>query len=691
MDSHVPKRSKAKSLVNPLSGGAPWGCALFLTVATTIAYSNSFNAAFHFDDHIRIEENFGIRSLWPISAAMENTTRPLGMTTFAINYAVHGYDVWGYHATNLVIHIAAGLTLFGIVRRTLLRGRLAQKYCLNATPLAFVVALIWTVHPLNTESVTYIVQRLESLMGFFYLATLYCFIRAQDSRWKPSWYAASIVCCAMGMGTKEVMVTAPVMVLWYDRVFVADSWRKLWQDRWSYYACLVSTWGLLVWCMLRYQEDFENGLIGAVSGLTPLSYLFSESSVITHYLRLSLWPFGQCLDYGWPVTRTAEEVLPTLILVGALFLTTIWAIFRHPEWAFLGGWFFVLLAPTSSVVPIVDLAFEHRMYLSLAAVIAAAVFAANGAMNRMGSRCGLSLRGLSLLKGSLAAIVVAQMAVLTWGRNEVYQSEIGLWEDTVRQAPMNARAHGNLAAALRLHGRLDESFEHCRQAIEIAPNSADAQTDYGVVLAERGDVKASVIHHRKALDLKPNNPHVHCNLAISLWKLDLRKEAMRHFERAEQLAPANADIRKDFAKTIAESGLTDQALKYYQIALQIRPNDPSIYYNIGVALQDAGRLDESAGYYREAIRLSPDLAQAHNNLGIVLIASGKATDAIIHFTKAIELAPGLAVAHQNLGNALAEQGQIAKAIDQLQQALEIQPGLNRAAEQLEKLRKKLKP
>ena len=685
MTSRIPTRSAASSASKPFTKPAPWILGVLLALAAAVAYSNSFNAAFHFDDRIRIEENFAIRALWPISVPIADTTRPVCMFTFAVNYALHGYDVWGYHVVNLTIHIAAGLTLFGIVRRTLSRGTLTPTYRVSATPLAFTIALIWTLHPLNTEAVTYIVQRLESLMGLCYLATLYCFIRAQDAPRKTPWYAASIVCCALGMGTKEVMVTAPLMVLWYDRVFAASSWRSLWRERRGYYACLASTWFVLAWCMWRWQEDFEIGMIGKVKGLTPLSYLLSQAGVITHYLRLSFWPFGLCLDYGWPVAQTAHEILPPLILVGSLFVATVWAVFRRPAWGFVGGWFFCVLAPTSSIVPINDLAFEHRMYLALAAVVIASVLSANSILDWMANFNTLLKRRMPFLKRVLATIVVAQMAILSWGRNEVYHSKLGLWEDTVRQAPGNARAHGNLAAELRIHGRLDESFDHCQQAIKLDPDSADAQTDYGVALMDRGDIETSVGHHRRALEIKPNHHLAHCNLAVSLWKLGRRKEAMGEFEKAEKLAPSSADIRSNFAKALAEGGSTDQALGYYKIALEIRPNDPSIHYNAGVALQDAGRFDEAAQHYRQAIRLAPDLEQAHNNLGITLIALGKIDEAILHFSKAVELAPGLAAAQQNLGHAYADRGQVDNAIEHLQKALEIQPDLPTAAARLKSL------
>ncbi len=675
--SIVPTTTSRRHVMLALSG---------LALAAALAYSNTFNVPFVFDDRHRIEENPDIRQLWPISVSMTDSNRPIGMLSFAVNYALHGYQVWGYHATNLAIHILAGLTLFGIVRRTLSLKQFAGQFQSSADALAFTIALVWLVHPLNTQAVTYIIQRLESLMGLCYLSTLYCFIRAQDSPRRALWLAASVACCALGMAIKEVMVTAPVMVIWYHRAFLADSWRDVFRSHAPYYACLFSTWGILVWCILRSQEEYSSGNIAFVKGMTPVSYLLTQAGVISHYLRLSVWPIGLCLDYKWPIARTAREILPPLLLIGGLFLGTLWVTLRRPHWGFLGGWFFCTLAPTSSFVPIDDLAFEHRMYLALAAVVVVVVLLAKSALDWFARLYPQWKRRLPFVRYSLVAIGVVSLTSLTWARNDVYRTKIGLWEDTVRKAPYNHRAHGNLAAVLRMYGRLDESFEHSQQAIQLAPESADANSDYGVALMDRGEFEASLRYYQKAIDLVPTHHQAHANLATSLWKLGRRDESLRRFAFAQSLAPWSGEIRSDFAKALAGNKATDQALKSYEAARQTNPHDPEIHYNTGVVLQNAGQLGEAARYYREAIRLDSTHFRAHNNLGITLMESGRIDEAIAHFFKAVELAPQSAVAEQNLGLAYADAGQVAKAIEHLKKALEIQPDLRPAADRLKRLR-----
>lgn len=660
---------------------------LVLALSTIVCYSNTFDVPFLFDDQIRIEENQAIRSLWPISATIENTSRPLGMYSLC-NYALHRTEVWGYHAVNLAIHIAAGWTLFGIVRRTLSRGNLVEKFHDSAVPVAFTIALIWLVHPLNTQAVTYIVQRLESLMGLCYLAVVYSFIRAQQSTRPLMWYAASVFLCGLGMGTKEVMVTAPLMVVWYDRVFVARSWREIVSNRWGYYVGLISTWAVLAWSMLHGREDFTNGSIGVVKGLTPFSYLLSQAGVIAHYVRLAFWPYGQCLDYGWPLASSPAEVLPPLCLIVSLLFATVWAIFRRPSWGFLGGWFFVILAPTSSIVPIIDLAFEHRMYLPLAAIIAASVFAAIAGIDELVRHRKITDFQRRLVSGSFTAVVTIQMLVLTWARNEVYRSDLGLWEDTVARSPGNARAHNNLGVILQERGESDRAFIHCKRAVELAPEYADAHTHLGVKLMELGQLDAAVEHHKRSLALKPKNHKAHTNLALALWSQGLYDEGLAHFREAEALNPSIAETHNNLAKALSERGQPKEALGHYLQSLRIQPDSPTILNDAGVTLQDLGQTEEAIRRYRRAVALMPQHVPAQNNLGIALLARGDIDEAISHFRKAIEIDPESSIAYFGLGDAFATRGQTHEAIACYERSLAIQPDFPQATKRLNRLRRK---
>ena len=355
--------------------------AVGLVAFGAAAYFSSLHGVFIFDDKPAIVENPAIRQLWPLGPILRGP-RPVADLTFAVNYAIGDFHVIGYHLVNLAVHILAALTLFGIVRRTLSLPPLAERFGSAASALALAVALLWMAHPLQTESVTYIVQRAESLMGLFYLLTLYCAIRGFSSPdHRAPWHAAAVAACALGMAVKPVMVSAPLVVLAYDRLFVAPSLKSALRRSGRLYLGLAATWLILALLVSRYPAGQPTAGFG-MELLTPWQYARTQFGVIAHYLALSFRPWPLCLDYGWPVAWDVRDILPPALLVLALAGATLACLRRASPLAFPGVWFFLILAPTSSVMPIHDLCFEHRMYLPLAAVVALTVTGAYAAGRR---------------------------------------------------------------------------------------------------------------------------------------------------------------------------------------------------------------------------------------------------------------------------------------------------------------------
>ncbi len=353
-------------------GGGPAApiCWAMIALAGVIAFGNGFAAPFVFDGD-PLAEGLATGRLFPYTLGGVN--RGVAVLTFQANYLLDGTRVWGYHAVNLAIHIAAALALFGIVRRSLLRPSLAARYGSAADVLALAAALVWLVHPLETQSVTYLVQRFESLMGLCFLLVLYGFVRAADSPRPRGWLAAAVASCLIGGLCKETIVVAPLVVLWYDRALVATSWRDIWHERKGFYALLFAAGMVPVLGVVLNPAGYTKSGFLAGAAVTRWEYLRSQPGVVLHYLRLAVWPDALCLDYGWPVAASAGAIAWPLLALAALAGLTLWSIRRCPPVGLLAGWFFLCLAPTSSLVPIVDLAFEHRMYLPLAALAVAAV------------------------------------------------------------------------------------------------------------------------------------------------------------------------------------------------------------------------------------------------------------------------------------------------------------------------------
>ncbi len=647
----------------------PWSIAL----TGWWVYRHSFSGPFIFDDLHTIVTNPHIRHLWPLTDTIVAPPegglagRPLISLSLALNFAFGGLRVWGYHAVNLAIHLAAGLALFGVIRRTLLTDRLRARYGESSAWLAWTAALIWVVHPLHTESVTYIIQRSESFMGLCYVLTLYCVVRGATARRPRRWYLAAVSCSALGMASKAVMATAPAVVLLYDRVFLAGTFRRAWSQRRSLYLGLAATWGLLA-VLLVHASRIPHPTVGfGFTVISPIEYARSQPGVLVHYLRLALWPSTLCLDYYWPVARSlGEALLPTGIIAALLWLTG-WAWRRRPAVGFLGVVFFGILAPTSSVIPILDLAFEHRMYLPLAPIVLLAVIGGWELLRRVpvppaAHRC---------LAAGLVAVVAGAFGTLTLQRNEVYRSELSIWNDVVAKRPGNPRAHSNLAVILGRLGRLDEAVAHCAEALRIQSDYAMAINNMGTILARQGKRDDALRYYAKAIDLQAGFAQPHNNIGLELLKQGRIDEAAAHFADALRLQPDYVEAHDNLGVAFASQGKLDEAISHHLEAIRLRPDFTEARNNLGLALANQGRLDEAVAQYAAALRLQPGFAEAHNNLGLALIAQGKLDEAIAQYLEALRLQPDSAEAHNNLGIALAREGNLEEAARYFSRALEL--------------------
>jgi len=452
---------------------------LLIVLAGALVYSNSFEGPFIFDDFKSIPENPTIRSLWPPWPALSPPDsgdaiqdRPIVNLSLAINYAIGELDVWIYHLFNLAVHILAALTLFGIVRRTLRLPVIPESIAAAAGPMALITALIWTVHPLQTDAVTYIIQRTESMMGLFYLLTLYCVIRSASAARPLWWYLAAVAACTLGMGTKETMVSAPLVVLVYDRIFLSRSFREVFRRRWRLYAALAATWGLLG--ALVIPSGGRSILLGYGYWEALRSYVPMQFSNIVHYLRLSFCPHPLIVDYGLvPVGKVALNVLDVIIVV-ALLAGALVAFRYKRSFGFLGLWFFAILAPSSSIMPLmIQPAAEKRMYLPLAAVIVVVVVCAYAIGRRLVGRLADSKTQAAaagwLVGIGLVGIVVFILGFLTVRRNHDYRSEFAIWDDTIAKNPHNWRAFANRGFARARGSDYDLAMWDYTEAIRLNP------------------------------------------------------------------------------------------------------------------------------------------------------------------------------------------------------------------------------
>jgi tetratricopeptide (TPR) repeat protein len=572
-----------------------------------LAYVTSFQGSFLFDDLLYVGRP-EVRQLWPPWQAMfsaQYASRPLVGLSLGINYAISGFGTWSYHGFNLVIHILAALTLFGIVRRTLLTGRLRERFAHDSLAVATVVALVWVVHPLLTQSVTYVIQRCESMMGMFYLLTLYCAIRSSESRRRWFWYVGAIAAGVAGMLSKEVMITAPIVVVVHDVLFLPGAVREIIKRRWPLYTGLAATWGVLAATMMIAPVNHTAGF--AVKSISSWQYFRSEFAVILHYIRLALWPNRLVIDYAWPRADTATAIVPFAAVVCAIGGVTVIGLVRRKPAAFLGVWFFFILSLTSSFVPFADLAFEHRMYLPLAAVVTAVVLGGRWALRYFLSGDRERIGGV--LAKALTVTVVAVLAFSTAKRNLDYRSSIVMWRDVVQKRPENGRARNNLGLDLTFAGRLKEGEENLIEAIRINPQNGDAFYNLGRNLVAQGQNAEAVPYFVRALQIDPTSAEAVFHMGMALERQGKVSDAIRNYSFVVKARPDWAGALSHIALVLATQ--TDPALRNTDEAVVLAERAAAL-----TSGQHPGTLDVLATVYAEAGRFPEAVSVLERSLAL---------------------------------------------------------------------------
>jgi tetratricopeptide (TPR) repeat protein len=658
---------------------------VLLVAAPVALYWNSLHAPFVLDDRPVVLENASIRSLWPVTGPLSPpagglpvSARPVANLSLAVSHAISGEGVTGYHAVNLALHVLAGLALWGVLRRTLAQPVVPEKFRAQAEWLALAIAALWAVHPLQTAAVTYVSQRTELLATLFYLLTLYAFNRCaaqaepdlqpspglwpagrgglgetrdadQPARRSGStlWGVVAVVACLLGMGSKETMVSAPLLVLLYDRTFFAGTFAEAWRRRGSLHGALMATWALLLW--LVWHSASRGGTAGWDVAMSPAAYALTQGEAIMGYLARSVYPYPLVFDYGDYLTPRSFGAILDVALVAGLVASTLVACLgsgflvfgsrTEPQipnpksqtpnrvlLGFLGAVFFAVLAPTSSIVPVATQTIaDHRMYLPLAVVLTVlglAVFA------WLGRRAWIA--------GLVALFVFGGLTVV---RNRDYATAVELWRDTVRKRPDNLRARNNLAASL----------------------------------LEAGQVEAGLAELRAALAIKPDHPDVLRNLAQAELDAGKLAEALKHAELAQQLDPRPAAGWVLLGAARLRAGQAAPAVEAYTRARQLRPDSTAAEYGLAVALFQAERTTEALAAFEALRQREPEFPGLHLNYGGALLDSGKAEAALREFDAALAHEPPTAELLHLRSLALLQLGRKAEAVAAVQATLKLTP------------------
>jgi Tfp pilus assembly protein PilF len=627
--------------------------AAVIIAASVSAYATSFSGALMNDDIDALVDNSNLRSLWPLRQAMTAPAdtplagRPVPTLTFALNYALAPagardamvpvgnvsedltrQNLWGYHLFNLLVHVCAALLLLGVVRRTLRSPPLRDRFGQTAEPLAAATALLWALHPLQTEAVTFLVQRVESLMGLFYLATLYCAIRSAESGFASrGWTIAAVSACALGMGTKEVMATAPIFVaVW---IYVCQPGERLTgRARWLL-AGLAATWIIPVSLLLSPSRAQSVGF--GLGGWTSWIYLRTQAAVLVHYLRLAFWPHPLVFHYGWLAVESWREVLPQALFLAVAFALSVVAVIRRRPIGLLGAWFFLILAPTSSILPIVsEVAAEHRMYLPLAAVVAGVVCGAYQAVRWLRLRAGVSApsRFWPIAGGVAVGIVAAAFAWQTFDRNRVYASVSAMTADIASSRPENAQARLAHAVNLMREQRFAEAESDLRAALILplplgtsAGVRATMHLQLGLALCSQAKYAECVNELQQALTIDATLTGALVAMAEAQLSLHKPREALEALDRAIAAAP---DAPRPLTRaawilaTAPDAAVRDgkRALEFASRAVAATAHEDALALDaLAAACAEVGQFDRAVTTVQEAITV----AQRQNGEAFVQI------------------------------------------------------------------------
>jgi tetratricopeptide (TPR) repeat protein len=616
-------------------------CAFGIAAVTVAAYLGGLHGAFVFDDGDSIAGNASIREFSTALSPPAGATvsgRPFLNLSFALNYALSGTAPLGYHALNLAIHALAALALFGIVRRTLATPAAGSRSPRDCLAIAFAVSLLWALHPLQVESVEYVVQRAESLMGLLYLLTLYAFIRyAQGGKAPPAWAAAAFAACLLGMATKEAMATAPLMVLLYDRTFVAGSFRGAWERHRGILISLAACWAPLAF-QVAYTGG-RSGTAGFESGVPWWAYFMEQLRAVLLYVRLAAWPRPLVGDYGRVLAGNTLEVIACGLVVTLLAAATLFLLVRRPALGFLGAWFLIILAPSSSIIPVsTEIIALHRMYLPLAGLVVLAVLA----IHRV-------LGGGRLFQASVVLLALC-LAAVTSRRIRVYDGPFAFWTDVALKVPGNAGAWNNLGLMNAADGNHAAAVADYRRALEIVPAFATARFNLGKSLVATGHPEDAILQLREALKFLPHDAAIHHQLGRAFALERQYGDAVSEFHESVALDPDRADAWFDLGGVMERAGDLPGAAEAYSQAVQLSPGYPEARLDYGNVLAQLGRLPEAIIQYEEDVRLEPKAADVHNNLGGLLAETGRLPEAKAEFTEALRLKPDYAEARENLAH-----------------------------------------
>ena len=638
-------------------------------------YSGTLKSPFIFDDTKRILENQNIRltqlSLKNIVSAgfKSSKTRPIAFSSFAVNYYFNRYDPWGYHLINISVHILTAFILYLFLKTTLTLPSIDHRYQRPAL-IAFFAALIWLVHPVHTQSVIYIVQRMNSLAAMLFILSFWFYVRGRLAanryrRWP--WFAGAMLTWLVSLGCKQITVTLPFVVYLYEWYFFQNLNTDWLKRSLKYVLVLVALAVLLAliytgfnpWEKISRLNDY------AQNEFTILQRSLTQLRVVLHYISLLFYPHPSRLNLDYDFALSYSLINPVTTLVSLIVIVGLIALAfylaqKQRLISFCILWFFVTLIIESSIIPLAII-FEHRLYLPSMLVVLVPVLLAYRYIKPEKYFIGLSC-GLVIISGWW-----------TFDRNRDWKDDLTIWTDTVEKSPAKARPHINLGKALAKRNLLDEAIKHYTFAIKIKPDYAKTYYNLGNALVKKDKANEAIARYNKALQLEPRLPEVHNNLGSALAKQGKSDQAIASISHALRLKPDYAEAHYNLAGVLFEKGMISEAIEHYTEATQLDPGSSDAHYNLAIALQEKDQTEKSIKHFYEALRLNPDYMEAHYNLGRILQRQNRQSEAAFHYESALSIQPKFVPALNNLAVLYAIDARYEMALDLFKKAVALQP------------------
>jgi tetratricopeptide (TPR) repeat protein len=635
----------------PQDARRDWFLALALVLATVLAYLPVWRAGFIWDDNFYVTDNpllnasDGLRRIW-FSLDSPSQYFPLTYTTFYLEHALWGLNPAGYHVVNLLLHAANALLAWRLLARLRVPG-------------AWLAAALFALHPVQVESVAWITERKNVLMGFFFLLSLLAWTRFIDETNKRPrlFYGLALALYALALFAKTTACTLPaalLLVLWLKKMPIG--WRRLAQVA-PFLAMGIGMGLLTVW-----WERYHQGTQGALFGLGPVERVLIASRALWFYAGKLLWPAHLTFSYPrWTISASDPLAYGWLLAAAALG----WVIWRARRRAGRGlevaaVFFAATLSPVLGFIMLYTFVYsfvaDHYQYLACLGPLALLAAGLERVLGWVAGRTALLKPLFCAVKPLFCAGLPLLLGALTFHQCGMYADAETLWRVTLARNPASLMARNNLGNVLFKKGHNEEAIAQFRRILEINPDYAEAHDNLGTVFLTQGDWEEAVAQFRKAVEIKPDYAEAWLNLGTAFFTKGYLEEAIAQYRKALEAAPYYAEARNNLGKALFKAGEPQEAIAQFRKAVKIEPGNSDARYNLGSALFATGDREEAIAQYREAVKIKPDFAEARNNLGIALFAKGEMEEAIAQFRKAVEIKPDYTQARNNLAKALAQAG-----------------------------------